>query len=259
MLTSIKGKSVIVTGASKGIGRGIAAAMAAQGTRLTLVARNTGTLETACAELADTPATLRHASCDVADWDAVSAMVDDAAAAQNGLDILCANAGIYPQTLMEDMTPEEWDHVMAVNLRSSFLAVKAAIPHFRKSGSGRVILTSSITGPITGYRGWTHYGASKAGQLGFLRSAAMELAPLNVTVNAVLPGNILTEGFEDNGPEYMEAMIASVPLGRLGEVADVAATVLFLASDEAAYITGQQIVVDGGQCVPESLDAMHQT
>jgi 3-oxoacyl-[acyl-carrier protein] reductase len=256
MLTSIKGRSAIVTGASKGIGRGIATALAAQGAQLTLVARSEDALKQTCAELGDTGAPLRHACCDVADWDSVRAMVDDTAEAQGGLDILCANAGIYPQTTMEAMDPDEWDHVMAVNLRSSFLAVKAAIPHFRRAGGGRIILTSSITGPITGFNGWTHYGASKAGQMGFLRSAALELAPLNVTVNAVLPGNIITEGFAANGDDYMRSMIKSVPLGRLGTVADIANAVLFLASDEAGYITGQQIVVDGGQVVPESLDAM---
>jgi len=245
MLTSIKGRSAIVTGASKGIGRGIAAAMAAHGAQLTLVARKEAGLKQTCADLADTGAVLRH----------TCAMVDQAAEAQGGLDILCANAGIYPQTAMEDMDPDEWDHVMAVNLRSSFLAVKAAIPHFRRAGGGRIILTSSITGPITGFNGWTHYGASKAGQLGFLRSAAIEMAPLNVTVNAVLPGNIITEGFESNGEDYKQAMIRSVPLGRLGTVADIANAVLFLASDEAGYITGQQIVVDGGQILPESQEA----
>ena len=256
MLTSIKGRSAIVTGASKGIGRGIATAMAAQGAQLTLVARGEDALKQTCSDLAKTGAPLRHVSCDVADWGAVRDMVDQAAEAQGGLDILCANAGIYPQTTMEDMDPDEWDHVMAVNLRSSFLAVKAAIPHFRRAGGGRIILTSSITGPITGFNGWTHYGASKAGQMGFLRSAALEMAPLNVTVNAVLPGNIITEGFEGNGEAYMQSMIRSVPLGRLGTVADIANAVLFLASDEAGYITGQQIIVDGGQIVPESLEAM---
>ncbi|RKF15310.1 3-oxoacyl-ACP reductase FabG [Roseovarius spongiae] len=259
MLTPIKDRSAIVTGASKGIGRGIAAALARQGARVTLAARHEDGLKRARAEMETDGAQLRHSCCDVADWDSVRALVDGAAEAQGGLDILCANAGVYPQTPMEDMSPAEWDEVMAVNLRSAFLAVKAAIPHFRERGGGRVILTSSITGPLTGYRGWTHYGASKAGQLGFLRSAAMELAPLDVTVNAVLPGNIITEGFEDNGPDYMAAMIASVPLRRLGTVDDIANTVLFLASDEAAYITGQQIVIDGGQTVPESLDAMPAT
>jgi 3-oxoacyl-[acyl-carrier protein] reductase len=192
----------------------------------------------------------------VSDWEDVATMVGEAAAAQDGLAILCANAGIYPQTTIEEMDPAEWDRVQEVNLRSSFLAVKAAIPHFRKSGGGRVILTSSITGPITGYRGWSHYGASKAAQLGFMRSAAMELAKDRVTINAVLPGNVLTEGFAGNGPEYLAAMEASVPLGRLGTVDDIANAVLFLASDEAGYITAQQLVVDGGQVVPESLDAM---
>lgn len=256
MFTRLTGRSAIVTGASKGIGRGIARGLAAQGARVTLVARGAAALEAACAEIAGAGGEARAAVCDAADWEQVRAMVDAAAEAQGGLSILCANAGIYPQTPMEAMEPGEWDHVMAVNLRSSFLAVKAALPHFRKAGGGRVVLTSSITGPITGYRGWTHYGASKAAQLGFMRSAALELAKLNVTINAVLPGNIITEGFEANGPEYLAAMEASVPLGRLGTVEDIANAVLFLASDEAGYITGQQIVIDGGQVVPESLDAM---
>jgi 3-oxoacyl-[acyl-carrier protein] reductase len=258
MFTSLNGQSAIVTGASKGIGLGIARALAASGAQVTLVARHLPALESAreriLAQLPD--AKLRIASCDVADWGSVKAMVDEAAAAQRGLSILCANAGIYPQTPMETMDPGEWDRVMAVNLRSAFLAVKAAQPHFRAQGSGRVVLTSSITGPITGYRGWTHYGASKAAQLGFMRSAAMELAKDQVTINAVLPGNIITEGFEGNGPEYLAAMKASVPLGRLGTVDDVANAVLFLASDLAGYVTAQTIVVDGGQVVPESLDAM---
>ncbi len=256
MFTTLTGRSAIVTGASKGIGRGIARRLAAQGAQVTLAARGGDALEVVRAEIAAAGGRARIASCDVADWNQVRAMVDEAAAAQGGLAILCANAGIYPQTTMAEMDPAEWDHVMAVNLRSSFLAVKATIPHFRRNGGGRVILTSSITGPITGYRGWTHYGASKAAQLGFMRSAAMELAKDKVTINAVLPGNIVTEGFEGNGPEYMAAMEASVPLGRLGSVDDIANAVLFLASDEAGYITGQQIVIDGGQVVPESLDAM---
>lgn len=256
MFTPLTGRSAIVTGASKGIGRGIAAALAAQGAQVTLVARGAAALEATRAALAPAGGSLRTAACDVADWLQVRAMVDAAAAAQGGLSILCANAGIYPQTPMEALTPEEWDRLMAVNVRSSFLAVKAAIPHFRAAGRGRVILTSSITGPITGYRGWTHYGASKAAQLGFMRSAALELAKLNVTINAVLPGNIITEGFAGNGPQYLAAMEASVPLGRLGTVDEVASAVLFLASDEAGYITGQQIVIDGGQVVAESLEAM---
>lgn len=256
MLTSIKGKSVIVTGGSKGIGRGIAKVFAAHGAKVTLAARGEEALQRTCDELNAAGGSVRHEVCDVSDWEGVRAMVDSAAAAQGGLDIMCANAGAFPQTKMVDMDPAEWDQVMATNLRSSFLAVKASIPHFHKAGKGRVVLTSSITGPITGYPGWSHYGASKAGQLGFLKTAAMELARYNTTINAVMPGNIYTEGLQDLGQEYLDAMAASIPLKRLGAVEDIGNAALFFASDEAAYITGQQIVIDGGQIIPESLAAI---
>jgi 3-oxoacyl-[acyl-carrier protein] reductase len=119
-----------------------------------------------------------------------------------------------------------------------------------------VILTSSITGPITGFPGWTHYGASKAAQLGFLRTAAIELSPQQITVNAVLPGNISTEGIDALGPEYRAAMESSIPLGRMGDVEDIGNACLFLATLEAGYITGQTLVVDGGQVLPESMSAL---
>jgi len=255
MLTSLAGKSVIVTGGSKGIGRGIATVFARQGARVTITARHEEDLKRACDEI---EGDLRYEVCDVSDWDAVSAMVESAAQAQGGLDVMCANAGIYPQTKMVDMDPAEWDKVMATNLRSAFLCVKAAIPHFEKAGKGRVVITSSITGPITGFPGWTHYGASKAGQLGFLKTAAMELARYNTTINAVMPGNIYTEGLQGLGQDYLDTMAASIPLKRLGDVEDIGYAALFFASDEAGYITGQQIVVDGGQIIPESLEALEE-
>ena len=196
MLTSLKGKSVIVTGGSKGIGHGIAQVFARQGVKVTIAARNEDDLKTAVSEIGgDT----RYEVCDVSDWDSVQAMVNSVAKAQGGLDVMCANAGAFPQTKMVDMDPAEWDQVMATNLKSSFLCVKASIPHFEKAGKGRVVLTSSITGPVTGYPGWSHYGASKSGQLGFLKTAAMELARYNTTINAVMPGNIYTEGLQDLG------------------------------------------------------------
>lgn len=253
MLTSFKGKSVIVTGGSKGIGRGIATVFARQGARVTIAARGEADLKKAADEI---EGDVRIEVCDVRDWASVKAMVDSTAAAQGGLDVMCANAGIFPQTKIVDMDPGEWDHVLATNLRSSFLSVKAAIPHFEKAGKGRVVLTSSITGPITGFPGWTHYGASKAGQLGFLKTAAMELARYNTTINAVMPGNIYTEGLQDLGQDYLDTMAASIPLKRLGSVEDIGNAALFFASDEAGYITGQQIVVDGGQILPESLEAI---
>jgi len=156
------------------------------------------------------------------------------------------------------MDPAEWDEVMGTNLRSAFLCVKAAIPHFEKAGCGRVVLTSSITGPVTGFPGWSHYGASKAGQLGFLRTAAMELSRYNTTINAVMPGNIYTEGLQDLGQEYLETMAASIPLKRLGSVEDIGNAALYFASQEASYVTGQMLVVDGGQIIPESLEAIEE-
>ncbi|MBK0329272.1 3-oxoacyl-ACP reductase FabG [Rhodobacteraceae bacterium F11138] len=255
MLTSLKGKSVIVTGGSKGIGRGIAAVFARQGAKVTITARGEEALKQAAAEI---EGDVRYEICDVSDWDSVKAMMDSTASAQGGLDVICANAGAFPQTKIVDMDPEEWDGVMATNLRSSFLCVKAAIPHFEKQGKGRVVLTSSITGPVTGFPGWAHYGASKSGQLGFLKTAAMELSRYNTTINAVMPGNIYTEGLQDLGQEYLDTMAASIPLKRLGGVEDIGNAALFFASDEAAYITGQQIVVDGGQIIPESLEAIEE-
>lgn len=255
MLTSLKDKSVIVTGGSKGIGRGIAQVFARTGAKVTIAARNEADLKAAAAEMGDN---VRIELCDVSEWDSVRAMVDSTAAAQGGLDVMCANAGAFPQTKMVDMDPAEWDQVMATNLKSSFLCVKASIPHFEKAGKGRVVLTSSITGPVTGFPGWSHYGASKSGQLGFLKTAAMELARYNTTINAVMPGNIYTEGLQDLGEDYLQTMANSIPLKRLGDVEDIGNAALFFASDEAAYITGQQIVVDGGQILPESLEAIDE-
>ncbi|MDD9822156.1 MAG: 3-oxoacyl-ACP reductase FabG [Gammaproteobacteria bacterium] len=253
MFTSIEGKSVIVTGGSKGIGRGIAEVFAKRGARVTLAARGKQALAAAGEEI-----NAGYVECDVSDWDSVRTMVRRVAESNGGVDILCANAGVFPQTKIADMEPAEWDRVMATNLRSAFLCVKGCIPWFQKAGKGRVVLTSSITGPVTGFPGWAHYGASKAGQLGFLKTAAMELSRYNTTINAVLPGNIYTEGLQDLGQDYLDTMAASIPLKRLGGVEDIGHAALFFASDEAGYITGQTLIVDGGQILPESLEALDE-
>ncbi|TVQ57532.1 MAG: 3-oxoacyl-ACP reductase FabG [Rhodobacteraceae bacterium] len=258
MLTSIAGRAVIVTGASKGIGKGIARVFAAKGAKVMLAARGAADLDAAVGEIRAAGGTAEAQVCDVTDWGSVQALVAATEAAFGGVDVLCANAGVFPQKKIVDLSPEDWDHVLATNLKSAFLCVKACIPAFERKGGGRVVLTSSITGPITGFPGWTHYGASKAGQLGFLRTAAMELSRYGVTVNAVLPGNIVTEGLEGLGEDYLRQMAESIPLKRLGAVEDIGHAALFFASDEAGYVTGQTIVVDGGQVLPESLDAMNE-
>jgi len=256
MLTSIEGRSVIVTGASKGIGKGIAKVFASKGAKVMLAARGEADLARTVAEIEAEGGTAVAHACDVTDWAAVQGLVAAAVETFGGLDVMCANAGIFPQVKIADMSPDDWDHVLSANLKSAFLCTKAALPVFEKAGKGRVVLTSSITGPVTGFPGWSHYGASKAGQLGFMRTAAIELARCGATINAVMPGNIMTEGLEDLGQEYLDAMAASIPLRRIGGVADIGHAALFFASDEAGYVTGQTIVVDGGQILPESLEAL---
>jgi 3-oxoacyl-[acyl-carrier protein] reductase len=252
MLTSIEGRSVIVTGASKGIGKGIARVFAHQGARVLIAARNLSQAEAAAAEIQSSGAQVSAVAADVSRMEDNVRMAQTAIDRHGGIDILCCNAGIFPAAKLLEMSEADWDQVLDVNLKGTFLSVKACLPALKARGKGRIVITSSITGPITGYPGWSHYGASKAGQLGFIRTAAIELAPHNITVNAVLPGNILTEGVEALGPDYMAKMTSAIPARRLGSVEDVAYAALFLASDEAGFISGQTIVVDGGQVLPES-------
>ncbi|MCC7251795.1 3-oxoacyl-ACP reductase FabG [Hyphomicrobium sp.] len=256
MLSSIAGRSVIVTGGSKGIGKGIAKVFARNGAKVLVVSRNLSEAEATAEELKRDGGTASGIAADVTQMGDLQVMAEAAHSRHGGIDILCANAGIFPQGTIEELSPEDWDHVLGTNLKGTFLSLKACLPYLKASDQGRVVVTSSITGPVTGFPGWTHYGASKAGQLGFLRTACLELAKHKITVNAVLPGNILTEGLIAMGDEYLQSMAASIPLKKLGTVEDIGYAALFLASKEAAYITGQTIIVDGGQILPESLDAL---
>ncbi|WP_027133696.1 3-oxoacyl-ACP reductase FabG [Geminicoccus roseus] len=253
MLKSLAGRTAIVTGGSKGIGRGLCLRFGEAGLNVLVVARHLGDAEKVAGEIGP------HASAfaaDVTDPAGCEAMAAEAVGRYGSIDVLCANAGIFPAAKLDEMTPADFDEVIGVNLKGTFLSVSACLAQMKRQNQGRIVLTSSITGPITGYPGWTHYGASKAGQLGFMRTAAIELAPWNITVNAVMPGNIMTEGLDGLGDDYLATMAASVPMKRLGSVADIANAALFFASEEAAYITGQSIVVDGGQVLPESLGAL---
>lgn len=257
MFTSIAGRSVVVTGATKGIGKGIATVMARAGAHVLITGRNADDAAATVAEL-DALGEGRVSSFlgDVASPADCRAMAEAAVSAHGGIDIVCANAGIFPDAKLADMSEADLDQVIDTNVKGCILTVQACLPALKASAHGRVILTSSITGPITGFPGWSHYGASKAAQLGFMRTAAIELAPFGVTVNAVLPGNIATEGLADLGDEYRRAMEMSIPQRRLGDVTDIGNAALFFASDEAAYVTGQALVVDGGQILPESLAAL---
>jgi len=255
MFSSLKGRSVLVTGGSKGIGKGIAQVFAEAGAKVAIVARHLDQAEAAAASIGHGAYGLAG---DVTSLESMEAAMLAAVRHSGGLDVLCANAGIFPQAKLEEMTSDQWDAVIDTNLKGTFHSVRAALPHLKQSDQGRIVLTSSITGPVTGYPGWSHYGASKAGQLGFMRTACIELAKYGITVNAVMPGNIVTEGLDGMGAEYQASMAASVPLKRLGTVADIGHAALYFASREAGYVTGQTIIVDGGQILPESLEALTQ-
>lgn len=242
-----EGQSAIVFGAARGIGRAIVARLRAEG---------------AAVVLADTNETLGRASadalgavfqpCDVSDEAQVRAAVQRVLDATGRLDILCQNAGIFPETLLPEIATAEWDKVLAVNLRGSFLAIREALPAMRAARRGRIVLTSSITGPRVVPPGHAHYAASKAGINGLIRAAALENAAYGITVNGVEPGNVMTEAIRsERSAEFIETMRRAIPLGRLAAPEEIAGVVAFLASEDAAYITGTTILVDGGQTLPE--------
>src|SRR5262245_31502032 len=256
MLTSIRNKSVIVTGGTRGIGKGIAGVFTTLGARVCVIGRNEHDGAVAAEALRGSGGIATFCRGDVTKQSDMEEAVATVAAAFGGVDILCANAGIFPPTPLEEMSESAWDDVFATNLKGMLFSIQAALPHLKHSTAGRIVLTSSITGPLTGYPGWSHYGATKAGMVGFMRTAALELARFKITINAVLPGNILTEGVRDLGQDYINATTASIPLKRLGTVEEIGHAVAFLASEEAGFITGQTLVVDGGQTLPESPQAL---
>ena len=246
----LSGKVALIIGAARGIGRAIAERFVQADARLVLADSEAETGRQTARELdADFVTT------DVSRLEDVTTAVAVAVEEHGRLDILVQNAGIYPWQLIENTSPDDWDRVMAVNLRGTFNATRAALVPMKAQRSGRMLFTSSITGPHVTSPGHGHYAATKAGINGFIRSAALEFAGYGITVNGVEPGNILTESIQQQrGPEFIRSMEDAIPLGRLGAPRDVANAFLFLASDEASYITGTTIVVDGGQLLPEGKD-----
>lgn len=250
----LEGRVAIVVGAARGIGAGIAERFLEEGASV-LIADSEDAEGQATAQRLASIGPAAFASADISSRGDARALIAAALDKFDRLDILVQNAGIYPWTLIENIEPEEWDRVLGVNLRGTFLAAQAAFAVMKGQRYGRMVFTSSITGPRVSSPGHGHYSASKAGINGFIRAAAIEFAGHGVTVNGVEPGNILTEGMKQHrSAEYIRGMEESVPLGRLGTPRDVANAALFLASDEAEYITGTTIVVDGGQTLPEGHD-----
>ena len=243
-------KVALIFGAARGIGEGIAERFAEEGAKIMIADRQTD-LGIATAKRIGGA----FASVDLAQPEQIESAVSQVVSMHGRLDILVQNAGIFPMNNIADIPVAEWDHVLAVNLRGTFIAARSAYAVMKKQNSGRMVFTSSITGPRVTSPGHGHYSASKAGINGFIKAAALEFALHNVTVNGVEPGNIMTDGLRLNrSAEFIKMMEDGIPLGRLGTPRDVANAALFLASNEAAYITGTTIIVDGGQTLPEGKD-----
>ncbi len=246
------GRTVLVTGGAQGIGRAIVEAFALRGAHVVIADLQLPLAQALASELCGPACQVEAVCVDLADASAVFQRVQELEQRLGRLDILVHNAGYFPLTAFAEITPAILDRTLAVNLSALFWLTQAALPMFRRQGQGCVLVTSSVTGPRVAYPGLSHYAASKAGVNGFIRNAALELAEHNVRVNGVEPGMIATPAMGNLGDEQLNENIANrVPLGRLGKPKDIAGAMLFLASDLAAYITGQTLVVDGGSTLPE--------
>ena len=242
----LEGKAALVTGASRGIGREIALELARQGADIAV--NYSGSEERANAVVAEIKEMGRHAiavQCDVSNSESVAKMVKETIEAFGKLDILVNNAGITKDNLLMRMKEEEWDDVININLKGVFLCTKAVTRQMMKQRSGRIINISSIVG-VSGNPGQANYVAAKSGVIGLTKTSAKELASRGITVNAVAPGFITTDMTDKLQDDVKEAMLKQIPLARFGEPSDIANVVVFLASEESRYMTGQTLHVDGG-------------
>ena len=235
----------VVTGASQGLGKAVALALGANGATVVCLARNADKLAATVGEIEAAGGSAEAVACDVTDRAAAKGAIEAAAAKHGRLDILVNNAGITRDKLMRGMSDDEWDDVIATNLTSCFVCCRSAAGIMRKAKYGRIINMASISGLI-GNPGQANYSASKAGMIGLTRTLSKELVNRGVTVNAVAPGFIASEMTAEMGEVVLEEAKKRIPAKRLGEPEDVAAAVLFLASQDAGYISGQTLVVDGG-------------
>jgi 3-oxoacyl-[acyl-carrier protein] reductase len=241
----LTGKSALVTGATGGIGGAIARALHGRGATVAISGTRRDVLDSLAGELADRVHVL---PCNLADKDDVEALVPRSEETMGRLDILVANAGITKDNLLVQLRDEDWDQVVAINLTASFRLARAAVRGMMRRRSGRIIGISSVVG-LTGNPGQSNYTATKAGLVGMIKSIAGEYARRGITANAIAPGFIATAMTDKLNDKQREAILARVPAGRLGTGAEVAAAAVFLASDEAAYVTGQTLHVNGGMAM----------
>jgi 3-oxoacyl-[acyl-carrier protein] reductase len=250
-MKNLDGRVAIVTGAGKGVGRGIAQVLAEEGAKLVVADVDGSAAKDAVAALRHAGGDAIDVATDVVDRQAIDRMATAALDRWGRIDILAANAGIYPPVHLSAMTEADWDLVVDVNVKGVLYSLQACLPAMREQRYGRIVVTSSITGPLVAVPGLAHYAASKSALLGLMRVAALEVAGEGITVNAIMPGNVRTPGLESLSEEVIARVIAAIPLGRLGEPEEMGWAVRFLASEEAGYITGQTLIVDGGQVLPE--------
>jgi 3-oxoacyl-[acyl-carrier protein] reductase len=241
----LTGKTALVTGASGGLGAGVARAMHAQGATIAISGTRREVLDALAGELKERVHVL---PCDLADKDAVEALVPSAEEKMQKLDILVANAGVTRDNLLVQLKDEDWDQVIAVNLTATFHLTRAAVARMMRRRYGRIIGIASVVG-VTGNPGQVNYTASKAGMIGMMKSVAAEYAKRNVTANCIAPGFITSPMTDKLNDKQREAILARVPAGKMGTAADVAAAAVYLASDEAAYVTGQTLHVNGGMAM----------
>ena len=246
---SLTGKVAVVTGASRGIGRAIAIELARRGAQVVVnYHRSAEAAEAVVAQIQQAGGQAAAFQADVSDFQQAKALIDFALKTFGDLHILVNNAGITRDKLIMMMSEEDWDVVQNVNLKSTFNCSKAAVRKMMRNRYGRIINITSVAGQM-GNAGQTNYSASKAGQIGFTKALAREVASRHITVNAIAAGYIETDIWQGVPEEARQAILQMIPLGRKGEAEEIAYAVAFLASDQAAYITGQVLAVDGGMAM----------
>jgi 3-oxoacyl-[acyl-carrier protein] reductase len=241
----LTGRKALVTGATGGIGGAIAKALHAQGATVAISGTRRDALDALAGELGERVHVL---PCDLADSEAVEKLVPQAEEAMGGLDILVANAGVTRDNLFVQLRDEDWDKVLAVNLTGTFRLARAAVRGMMRRRFGRIIAITSVVG-VTGNAGQGNYAAAKAGMIGMVKSVAQEYARRNVTANCIAPGMIATPMTDKLNEKQREAILSRIPAGRLGTPAEIAGAVIYLASDEAAYVTGQTLHINGGMAM----------